>query len=91
MTENGWSLIVAQIFKKVKQNKVNKSVVMLQTCASFPSNFHIIVTDFFIKFLFPINFTMAERKKKVLLTANLKIALIKCSQELKNAYPEFPT
>jgi hypothetical protein len=32
---------------------------------------------------------MAERKKKVLgilLTANLKIALIKCSQELKNAY-----
>jgi hypothetical protein len=29
---------------------------------------------------------MAERKKKVLLTANLKIALIKCGQELKNAY-----
>jgi hypothetical protein len=29
---------------------------------------------------------MAERKKKVLLTANLKIALFKCSQELKNPY-----
>jgi hypothetical protein len=29
---------------------------------------------------------MAGRKKKVLLTANLKIALIKCSQELKNPY-----
>jgi hypothetical protein len=29
---------------------------------------------------------MAERKKKVLLTANLKIALIKCGQELKNTY-----
>jgi hypothetical protein len=28
---------------------------------------------------------MAERKK-VLLTANWKIALIKCSQQLKNAY-----
>jgi hypothetical protein len=32
------------------------------------------------------NITMAERKRKVLLTANLKIALIKCSQELKNPY-----
>jgi hypothetical protein len=29
---------------------------------------------------------MAERKNKVLLTANLKIALIKCGQELKDAY-----
>jgi hypothetical protein len=41
-----------------------------------------IVTDFFH------NFTMAERKKNVLLTGNLKIALIKCSQELKNPYPD---
>jgi hypothetical protein len=32
-----------------------------------------------------VNFTMAERKK-VLLRANLKIALIKCGQELKNTY-----
>jgi hypothetical protein len=46
---------------------------------SFPSNFHIILLERFLG-----NFIMTERKKKVSLTANLKIALIKCSQELKN-------
>jgi hypothetical protein len=33
---------------------------------------------------------MAERKKKMLLTAALKTALINCFDELKIAYPNYP-
>jgi hypothetical protein len=41
-----------------------------------------------VPILFLVNLNMAEGKKKVLLSADLKIALIKCSQVLKNAYPD---